>query len=61
MDIEYQDIITVTTFKAAAGQTVTHACVSSMHPAAEESSPVHRASPSSHLTRSLPGCQPGAH
>lgn len=46
MDIEYQDIISVTTFKAAAGRSVTHACVSSMRPAAEESSPVQRSSSS---------------
>lgn len=50
MDIEYQDVISVTTFKAAAVQSVTDACVSSEHPAAEESSPVHIASSSSHLT-----------
>lgn len=59
MDIEYQDVICVTTFKANAGGTVTHACVSSVHPAAEESSPVHRQSSSSHLTLSLRGRRPG--
>lgn len=58
MDIEYRDIRAITTFKAAAGQSVTRACVSSMHPVAEESSPVPRHSSSSHLTLSLWGCQP---
>lgn len=48
MDIEYLDQISVTVFKVAAGQTVTHACVSSLHPAAEESSPVDRVQPPAH-------------
>lgn len=40
MDIEYQDLISVTVFKVTAGRTVKHACVLSILPAAKESSPV---------------------
>lgn len=59
MDIKYQDVICVSIFKAAADGSVTRACVSSLHPAVKESSPVLTASSSSPLTLSFQGYQAG--